>query len=401
VSADVRRVAYLCADGGVPVFGRKGCSIHVQEVISAMLARGAVVDLFANRFDGDAPRALRAVRAHALPRTEGDDLETRERVAYLANRHTRSLVAAHGPYDFVYERYSLWSYAAIEDAAARGSATILEVNAPLIEEQAEHRGLVNRALAEDVARRVFSAAGAIVAVSDEVAAYVRSRVSDPARVHVIPNGVDPIRFAVRRKRREDGRFTIGFVGTMKPWHGVPVLIDAFERLHRSHPQMHLLLVGDGTERQKLAEDIAARGLGGAVTMTGAVERDAIPNLIASMDVAVAPYPKLERFYFSPLKVLEYMAAGAAVVASDIGQLSSLIEHERTGLLVPAGDVDALVVAIERSYSDAEERQRLATAARARALANHTWDAVVSRIFKLSRQMQRATQNAGTQSADAR
>jgi glycosyltransferase involved in cell wall biosynthesis len=212
-----------------------------------------------------------------------------------------NLVAARGPYDLVYERYSLWSYAAIEDAAARGTATVLEVNAPLIEEQAEHRGLVNRSLAEDVARRVFNAAGAVVAVSEEVAAYVRSHVSDAGRVHVIPNGVDPSRFVAQHKRDDDddddGRFTIGFVGTMKPWHGVPVLIDTFERLHRAHPQMHLLLVGDGKEKQTFADDIAARGLAGTLTMTGAVERDAIPTLLASMDVAVAPYPKLETILF--------------------------------------------------------------------------------------------------------
>ncbi len=61
------RIAYICTDQGIPVFGRKGCSIHVQEVVKAMVARGAVVDLFTPRPEGTPPGELRSVQAASPP----------------------------------------------------------------------------------------------------------------------------------------------------------------------------------------------------------------------------------------------------------------------------------------------------------------------------------------------
>ena len=101
--------------------------------------------------------------------------------------------------------------------------------------------------------------------------------------------------------------------------------------------MRLLVVGDGPERSQIEGDLAARGLREAVEFTGSVDPSEIPGLLASMDAAVAPYSNLRDFYFSPLKVYEYMAAGRAVVASRIGQLDGLIEHGVSGLLCTPGD----------------------------------------------------------------
>jgi glycosyltransferase involved in cell wall biosynthesis len=102
-----------------------------------------------------------------------------------------------------------------------------------------------------------------------------------------------------------------------------------------------------------------------------------------MDVAVAPYPNQPRFYFSPMKVFEYMAAGRAVVASRIGQLAGLIEDGGTGVLCPPGDPVALAAALERLRSDPALRARLGRAARAAVLRDHSWEAVARRILQLA------------------
>jgi glycosyltransferase involved in cell wall biosynthesis len=102
-----------------------------------------------------------------------------------------------------------------------------------------------------------------------------------------------------------------------------------------------------------------------------------------MDAAVAPYPALANFYFSPLKVYEYLAAGLPVVASRLGQLERLVEHGVTGLLVPPENAAALADALERLQGDGALRARLGQAARARVLRDHTWDAVVRRILRLA------------------
>jgi glycosyltransferase involved in cell wall biosynthesis len=379
-------MAYVCADPGIPVFGRKGCSVHVQEVLRALLARGIEVELFASRFGGEPSPDLVNVKTHRLPEIGRGEIADRERAALAANDALRERLMDAGSYDLIYERYSLWSYAGMEYALESGTPGMLEVNAPLIEEQARHRGLADRAQAERMAERVFAAAATLVAVSHEVAEYLLQFPAARGRVHVVGNGVNPDRFPedLRASLPGDrGAFTVGFVGTLKPWHGLPVLVEAFSRQHHLWTDVRLLIVGDGPEKSALLEDLERRGLLNAAQLTGAVSPDAIPGLLASMDVAVAPYPDLADFYFSPLKVYEYMAAGRAVVASRIGQLADLIQHEVNGLLCPAGDAAALAAALERLRARPELLRRLGSAARETVRRKHTWKAVVQRLLDLS------------------
>src|SRR5262249_9905058 len=297
-----------------------------------------------------------------------------------------ALLEQEGPFDLVYERYSLWSFAAMEYARDSGTPGFLEVNAPLIFEQAEHRTLVDRLAAERVAERVFGAATALLAVSTEVAAYLEKYPGTRRRIHVVPNGVDPNRFPKRLAPYcpgPPGSFTVGFVGTLKPWHGLSTLVEAFAMLRRDASNARLLVVGDGPERSRLEANLAQRGLQESAVFTGAVAPHVVPGLLASMDVAVAPYPELANFYFSPLKVYEYMAAGLPIVASRVGQLGELLRHEETGLLCPPGDAPALAAALERLRSDGDLRKRLGSASRATAFQKHTWAAVARRIISLA------------------
>ncbi len=380
------RVAYICADAGVPVFGRKGSSIHVQEVVRALRARGAEVELFTARTDGEPPSDLADLRVHSLPAPPKGGLAERERAAFAANNELRQALRRAGKFDFIYERYSLWSYAGMEHARAMGTPGLLEVNAPLIEEQRKHRGLADERLAGQVVETVFGSATALIAVSEGVAAYLRRFPSANDRTHVIPNGVNPSRFPRGLKPAlpsSPASFTVGFVGTLKPWHGLSDLVEAFALLHEKDGNARLLIVGDGPERERLEADLTARSLLNATVLTGAVSHELIPGLLASMNVAVAPYPDDPDFYFSPLKMYEYMAAALPVVASRVGQLAELIEDGRNGLLCSPGDVFALTNALSRLASDAALRARLAAAGRETVLRAHTWERVAERIMKLS------------------
>ncbi len=380
------RLAYVSADLGVPVFGRKGCSIHVQEVLRALLRREVEVDLFTTSGEGEPPADLAPVRLHPLPRPDLQDPAAREQASQAGNASLRAALERAGRFDFVYERYSLWSYAGMEFARQTKVPGVLEVNAPLIEEQAAYRVLVDREGAARVAERAFGAATALLAVSDEVAAHLERFPTARGKISVVPNGVRPERFRERLTPAlpaRPGVFTVGFVGTLKAWHGLSVLVEAFALLHERLADTRLLIVGDGPERGRLATELAGHGLQAVSYFTGAVSAEAVPALLASMDAAVAPYPKLEDFYFSPLKVLEYMAAGLPVIASRIGQLEKLIVPEATGLLVPPEDANALADALERLQAQPALQARLGRAARAAVLRKHTWGGVAQQIFQLA------------------
>jgi glycosyltransferase involved in cell wall biosynthesis len=380
------RLAYVCADQGVPVFGQKGCSIHVQEVVRAMAGIGAAVELFTPRHEGCPPAGLEDVTIHPLPIIRNRNQAAREQTALSQNERLRQELERFGPYDLVHERYSLWSFAGMEYATQAGVPGVLEVNAPLIEEQARYRGLVDRASAVRVARHAFAAATALIAVSREVAAYLEEYPETGGRIHVVPNGVNPNRFRPGLPPSlpgGPGEFTVGFVGSLKPWHGLETLVDAFELFHRCLPEARLLIVGEGPERANVEKRVSEFGLGARVHLTGGVAASDIPGLLASMNVAVAPYVASPNFYFSPLKVYEYMAVGLPVVASRMGQLAALIQHGVNGLLCTPDEPAELAGALEQLHCNAELRACLGQAARETVDKDHSWQSVVERIIDIA------------------
>lgn len=381
----MNRVAYVSTDPGVPVFGSKGASVHVQAVVRELLRRGAEVHLLAARVGGTLPRGLAGVTVHELPRitgAPGTEREASARASALAVEGVLDGLHEEAPLDLVLERYSLWSDAAMTWAAEHRVAGVLEVNAPLIGEQAEHRVLVDRAGAEAIARRAFAAADSVIAVSAPVAEWVAARTDGRGHVHIVPNGVDTthVRPGVVPPARHPAGFTVGFVGTLKPWHGVEVLMAAFARLARTDGTARLRIVGDGPQREALAEQAERLGIRERVDLVGAVAPEDMPLELAAMDVAVAPYPELPDFYFSPLKLYEYLAAGLPVVASDIGPCTDILEGGDLGVLVTPGDATELAAALAGLRSDTGMRQELGRAGRETAVSRHDWSLVVSRIL---------------------
>jgi glycosyltransferase involved in cell wall biosynthesis len=174
---------------------------------------------------------------------------------------------------------------------------------------------------------------------------------------------------------------VAFSGLFYRWHGVQALAEAFVRLAERRPEAHVLLIGDGEERATMVEKLRAAGMLDRRTITGLVSPSAVPGYLAASDIRVSPHADLQRFVGSPIKIFEYMASGRATTASDLAQLGELLEHERTALLVPPGDVDALVTAIDRLIDGPTLRARLGTAARREAEREHSWDARVAGLLQ--------------------
>src|SRR5260370_484465 len=149
---------------------------------------------------------------------------------------------------------------------------------------------------------------------------------------------------------------------MKPWHGVADRLAASARTSapRREPAPVLLLVGAGPEEEALRRRATASDLTGQVVFTGAQSHDAIPALVRRFDVAVAPYRPMPNFYFHPLKIVEYLAAGVPVVYSDQGDLREMVGA--AGLAYAPGSLDHLADRLTRLMNDHVLRRDLARAA---------------------------------------
>jgi alpha-maltose-1-phosphate synthase len=376
------RVAYICADPGVPVFGTKGASVHVQEIIRAWRNAGAHVTVYCAREGSLRPADLRDLDVVEI-RPATAEGAARERVIENAARDLARQVVRDGC-GLAYERYSLFSTALSHVVLSLGVPAVLEVNAPLIEEQQLYRQLWNVGAAENALRSNAGIAGVVACVSSPVVEWVTGRVPE-ARTLLAPNGVNVQRVGPRGPHRPNPHhLTVAFVGTLKPWHGVPILLDAVALANSmagsDRQQWTARVIGDGPGRAAL--EARASGLGIRAEFTGAVAPESVPELLGQCDAAAAPYPlpnAAQADYFSPLKVYEYMAAAMPIVASRVGQIPDILDDGRTGLLVPPGETAAFAQALLALGQDPGLRQELGANARAKAVQCFSWDQVLAGI----------------------
>lgn len=425
-------IAYISADFGVHVFGHKGASIHVREMVSALRDAGHAVCIVSPALDeGKESKGVSTTGAFSAPLTarlpgvtflpvllperhlqlfkEFEALDKFFDMKMRLRQEVRNLLfnqtlfeqtRAHWQsrrLDLVYERYSLFSYAGIRCAREFGVPHILEVNAPLAEEQEKMRGLAMKNLAHETERHIFRHTDRVVVVSRELQEYVASCGVPAERLQLLPNAVDPRRFAaaekaetIRARYGYSGKLIIGFVGSLKPWHGTETLFAAFREVYAARTNTHLLIVGDGPGRAELAQYAQNHGFQDAVTFTGNVPHDDIPSYIATMDITVAPYKPYENFYYSPIKIFEYMIMGKPVIAGRIGQVEEVIVDGETGVLFEPGNIRQLAATLLQLANDAPLCQRLGAKARAWVRQERTWENNAQQVIASAESLQRKT-----------
>jgi glycosyltransferase involved in cell wall biosynthesis len=407
------KILYLCPDLGIPVLGHKGASVHVRELTGAFKRAGHRITLAAqllNKSPWETPAAFDmpllqirptvgasgAVQAfkefnetlgaeNSLPGELRRILYNKELAEDLKRRFEND------PPDFIYERASIFATAGISLARHFKVPHILELNAPLAQEQSVYRTTGFGDLAAQAERWTLNQTDAVLVVSSELRKHVLSLGVRPERIHIVPNGVDPAQFKpgkpdskLRRKWKLNGAPVLGFVGGLRPWHGVEILPDLLARLNKSKRPIQLVIAGDGQLRSGLERQFKQRELLDHITFTGALPHEQLPGIIQQFDIALAPYPKhTHDFYFSPLKLFEYMACGIPVVAANLGQITEVISDGKTGLLYEPGQLDALANRCEKLLGDSRLRARIGAAAAAVIRREFTWDKNAARVAELA------------------
>jgi glycosyltransferase involved in cell wall biosynthesis len=367
------KILYSAIDQAVP--GTKGGSVHVAAVAEGLAALGHEVTALVTPGDG-APRPS-SVRWVPLPPPLGSPHLRLARAASVAR-----LARAIRP-DAIVERYHNFGGEAIRAAAGIGAVAVLEVNAPVVDYEGSPKALIDRALLVEPMRRWRERLCALadVIVTPDRATLPRGLPLE--RIYTLEWGADTERFRPGAGGgppfARPGVATLAiFAGAFRSWHGAINLVEAVRILRaRGRRDIGAVLIGDGAELPRVRA--ASRGLD-AVVFTGAVPHDRMPAALAAADIGVAPFeigahaPLALGFYWSPLKMFEYMAAGLPVVAPAVDRIPSLVADGREGVLYdPDGKAGALADALA-TLADPGVRAPLGRAARERALRDYSWQA---------------------------
>ena len=328
------KVALIAGSPGVPVQGPSGSSAHLRGLARGLGELGHDVRVWATRLSdrrGSFGEPVVGARETGVPGWPSWLERWRDLTEIRAARRlSRAVIeAAHAgdvP-ELLIERHSLYSDAGWRISDRLGLPWVLEVNAPLAMERSRYEVLRTPRLAARWERDVLRAAPVVVAVSGWLVSWLREEIGCSNVIRVL-NGTDAGPGDRARGRAALGlrgdEPAVGFVGSMKPWHGL-------ERAARVASALGARLVLIGPE--------PADPPGGAL-LTGHLGPAALADAVAALDLGLAPYPPDAPPWFCPLKILDYRAQGTPVLATDRGEARALVGEG--GAVVPPDDEAALI-----------------------------------------------------------
>ncbi|MDP9282384.1 MAG: glycosyltransferase [Chloroflexota bacterium] len=381
-----------------------GMNVYVRELARVLGKRGIEVDVFTRWREKYDPRIqqlgenARVIHIESGPIGYWPKMDVYDHLDEFTAKLDEYVAAEGRPYDLIHAHYWL-SASVARTLAARWAVPRIQMFHTL--------GLVKREVMDEdidgesdvrvtIERQAVRESAAIVAASEIELGELRDLYgADPARVHIIPCGVDPtlfhpIRQADARERlgRDQCERIVLFVGRIEQIKGIDVLLRALGLLFIRRPDLRsdvcLLVVGgaldpgdDAPETEKILELrrlVHEHRMEANVNFVGSLDQEDLALYYAAADVCAVP-SLTESF---GLVALEAMACGTPVVGTRVGGLQTLIEHGESGLLVPAGDYQALADAIEQVLTDHRLRVHLAHGARDRA-EHFTWQSVGDKI----------------------
>ncbi len=368
---------------------KDGQAVHIEEMIEALRAEGHEVRVVAPAVGEQGEMGGKVGWVHqlktALPKALYELLE----LAYslVAYRKLKAAAKEFKP-DAIYERYNLFLLSGAMLKRKLGIPLLLEVNAPLVYERSQHSGgLALPWLARWAEGKAWRAADFVLPVTKVLAGHVKEYGVPDERIAVIPNGINKSHFSTApnpEKAKEtlglQGRIVLGFTGFVRDWHGVDRIIDWMATAD-APTNTYLLVVGDGPVRGELETQARNLGIGNRVRFTGVVHRHEVPGYVAAFDIALQP---AVTSYASPLKLMEYLILGKAIIAPATPNLLEILSEGKNAAMFNEAAPGSLQATLTRLCRDTGLRDQLAIAARQTIDdLELTWTGNAKRVVKLA------------------
>lgn len=261
---------------------------------------------------------------------------------------------------------------------------VLEVNSPLYDERKKYTGIALDRLARWSEHYAWRNADQVLPVTEVLAGYLEKSGVSRQNITVIPNGINPERFSSAKKNLRAPSFqdklVIGFVGFCREWHR----LDEVMRLiaEEGNPAITFLIVGNGPVAEQLKHQAQELNIQDRFHLTGLVERNDMPFWLDQIDIAIQPAVTP---WASPLKLLEYMATGKAIIAPDSRNICELLEHENNALLFDENNPEEIIDCLKRLINDRQLMRKIsANAINTVQTRDLTWQANALKIVTLLR-----------------
>jgi glycosyltransferase involved in cell wall biosynthesis len=229
-------------------------------------------------------------------------------------------------------------------------------------------------------------ADAVITQSDQLREYYVSLGIPAEKIVTIPNAADLNKFQPTAKDRAlvdelelNNQIVIGWLGAGVSWTGRDIVCKTAELLLDEYPSICFLMLGSQENMEYFRNHFHSNGYADRIILPGFVSHDDIPRYLSCMDIVLAPYPKLDFFYASSMKLFEYMAAGKAIVATRIGQIAEVIQEGRNGFLYEADSFKEMYQKVKALILSSELRNKVSQNARKDVEGEWNWDRAAEKM----------------------
>lgn len=380
------RILYYSPHPRLRIEDQTGYGTHMREMIAAFESLGHDVEFLiaghrsfkneqAQKSNSQKSRFKKTIK-FLIPRLVWETLKDLLliRIDRTTKRYLNLLVDEFHP-DVIYERSHYGMVSGVEVANNHGIHHILEVNCPNVEERKKLSGnslLTPRAVRKD--RWTFSNADHVLTVSTHLAEHLE--IPNLAKKwSVTPNAIrlgqheeSTLKVSRLSMSIDESAVLLGFVGSIFPWHGVDLIVDAVANFHKQGRNVEAMIVGDGEIRQNLKEKSATLGIKHKIHFVGSVPQRDTFVYTQLCDILILAK---SHSYGSPVKIFEYALSRKPCIVPNTSPVTEVFKHDQDGWVVDSS-LNAIASAIESIIDAPEKAEEFADHWHKKVISNHTW-----------------------------